>query len=178
MTGRHVGTAFDAKGNALLTFSLPRDVLGEVDGWKDKDLDIEIEVHRKKRSLDANAYCWVLCSKIADKLANEDPRQTKEEVYRAAIRDVGIYKDFPNLSPDDAKTLRTAWEMLGTGWVTEQVDFSHDGETVTIRCYYGSSRYSTKQMSRLLDWLVASAREQGIEVLPPDKLERMITLWR
>lgn len=32
----------------------------------DKELSIELKEYRPKRSLDANAYHWVLCTKIAD----------------------------------------------------------------------------------------------------------------
>lgn len=42
-----------------------------------KLLDIELKKHRKKRSLNANAYLWVLCGKLADKIGVD-----KESVYR------------------------------------------------------------------------------------------------
>lgn len=35
---------------------------------RDKLYDIKIEEHKEKRSLNANSYLWVLCTKIADKL--------------------------------------------------------------------------------------------------------------
>ena len=80
-------------------------------------------------------------------------------------------------APDDAKTLRTAWEMLGVGWVTEQVDFAPDGENVVVRCYYGSSKYSRKQMGRLIDNLVQECETLGIEHRPPDEIEKLKSLW-
>lgn len=135
--------------------------------------EILCRVFRKKRSADANAYCWVLCQKLAEKLSENDPKMTKDEVYRLAISKVGIFKDFCGIAESDAKTLRHAWEMLGTGWITEQVDYSPDGDAVTVRCYYGSSTYNTKQMSRLIDYLVEDCKELGIETLPPDELRRL-----
>ena len=44
----------------------------------------ELKEYRKKRSLDANAYCWVLIGQLAAKL-----RITPLEVYREAIRAIG-----------------------------------------------------------------------------------------
>ena len=177
MIGKLKDITFTRTGEQIVSFSTKSDFTEEFDLLKDRDVDVEIKRHRRKRSLDANAYCWVLCEKIADRLADEDVKNTKEEVYRAAIREVGVYKDFRDLSPGDAKTLRAAWGMLGTGWVTEQVDFSGDGERVTIRCYYGSSRYNTKQMSRLIDNLVEDCRALGIPTETPEQLEKIKSLW-
>ena len=46
-----------------------------------------------------------------------------------------------------------------------------------IRAYYGSSTYNSKQMSRLIDMAVQDCREQGIEVLPPERLAGMMEEW-
>ena len=177
MIGKLKDLHISRTGENILMISTRSDVGEMFDELKDYDVDIEIKRHREKRSRDANNYCWILCEKIADKLQNEDIRQTKETVYREAIRHVGVYKDFPNMSPDNAKTLRAAWEALGTGWLTEQVDYSQDGENVTIRCYYGSSRYNTKQMSRLIDNLVQDCKELGIPTETPEEIERIKSLW-
>ena len=141
-------------------------------------LSIKISKYRKKRSLDANAYCWVLCTKLAEKLSDDKVKYTKEDIYRNAVQELGIYKDFPNLNPSDAKTLRHAWELLGTGWITEQVDFMQDGENVVIRCYYGSSTYNTKQMSRLIDNLVQDCEAVGIPTQTPEQIANMLSLWK
>lgn len=69
------------------------------------------------------------------------------------------------------KQVRTALSHLkSTGWFTERVDFTPDGEKEIIRFYYGSSRYNTRQMSRLIDNIVQDCKALSIEVLPPDKL--------
>ena len=81
------------------------------------------------------------------------------------------------MTPDLAKTLRTAWERLGTGWVTEQVDYDQAGEKVTVRCYYGSSQYDTKRMSRLIDNLVQDCKALGIPTDTPEEIEKIKSLW-
>ena len=141
-------------------------------------LSIEIKKYRQKRSLDANSYMWLLCDKLAKALSDTKVKHTKEEIYRKAIKEIGVYKDFQGLSPTDAKTLRTDWEMLGTGWVTEQVDYMPDGENVIIRCYYGSSQYNTKQMSRLIDNIVQDCEAVGVETKTPDEIANMLSLWK
>ena len=87
---------------------------------------------------------------------------------------MGVYKDF-HLPPDESKTFRAAWAQLGTGWITEQVD--DDGPLLVVRAYYGSSRYNTSQMSRLLDRLIESCEEVGIDVLSPKDRALLLEDW-
>lgn len=96
---------------------------------------------------------------------------------RQDVRKIGPYKDF-DLNEDEAKTFRVAWERLGQGWPTEQVDFTPDGERVVIRAYYGSSTYNTKRMSRLIDMIVEDCKELGIETLTPQQLDAMKERWK
>lgn len=176
VTGKIIDTGLDIKtGQPKITILLneKHTFLTEVDDLIRRDkLSVSINPHREKRSKDANAYCWTLCEKLADKLG-----MTKKDVYRREIKEVGVFKDFHFIDPDDSVTIRSAWERLGTGWVTEQVDFEQDGNTVCIRCYYGSSLYNTRQMSRLLNNLIQDCREQGIDTITPDEKARMLAAW-
>lgn len=144
---------------------------------KQEKLSIKIDKYRESRSLNANSYAWLLMTKLAEERSKDGERVTKEDVYRDEIKDMNIYKDFENLSPDDAKTLQTAWSMLGTGWLSEQVDFMPDGENVIIRCYYGSSKYNTKQMSKLIDNIVQDCHAIGIETKTPEQIAELLSLW-
>lgn len=138
---------------------------------KDRLYIADLKEKRERRSLDANAYCWVLLDKLAASL-----NTTKEELYRLYVKRVGVFRDF-HLDPEEAKSFEVAWSMLGTGWLTEQVDYTQDGERVVIRAYYGSSRYNTKQMSRLIDEIVEACKDQGIETKTPDELAIMKETW-
>lgn len=159
--------------DAYLCLAIPyRDAKKFVGEMKKKKYVAELKEYREKRSLDANAYFWRLLDEVAAAVDRE-----KEDLYLGYVRKVGPFKDF-TLSEDEAKTFRVAWSMLGTGWPTEQVDFSHDGEQVVIRAYYGSSQYNTKQMSRLIDMVVQDAKALGIETLTPEELARMEAEWR
>lgn len=175
--GKFKEITFGRNGEQIVSFVLRSDISSALDELKDKDLDIEVKRHREKRSMSANSYCWVLCTRIADKLCNDGTITTKEDVYRAAIKDVGVYRDFEDLPIPQAGTLRHAWEMLGTGWITEQVDWSQDRDHVTVRCYYGSSQYNTKQMSRLIDNLVQDCQALDIPTETPEYIDNLKSLW-
>lgn len=139
---------------------------------KPKKYSVEIKEYRERRSLDANAYMWKLLDEMAAVLGRE-----KEDLYLEYIRKYGLFKDF-TLTEDEAKTFQVAWPRLGTGWPTEQVDFSPDGENVVIRAYYGSSQYNTKQMSRLIDKVVEGAKDLGIETMTERELSLLKEEWQ
>ena len=181
LTGKIEGFNIDfVTGNALLTLRL-EDKQSGIRCYEDlktaEKLSIKISKFREKRSLNANAYFWLLCGELAKKLSGEKVKYTKEDIYRRSIKEIGVYKDWEDLSPADAKTLRHAWEMLGTGWITEQVDFMPDGENVIVRTYYGSSQYNKKQMARLIDNIVQDCQAVGIETRTPNEIAEMISLW-
>lgn len=134
--------------------------------------DIEIKKHRQKRSLNANAYCWVLCEKLAQKLYMD-----KKDVYRHAVKEVGVFDALVLTGGEEAfENLNSKWQQEnGIGWFAEKVD--KKGHHIYVNLYYGSSTYDTKEMSRLIDNLVQDCKACGIETLPPDELERMMGTW-
>lgn len=138
---------------------------------RDRLYSADLKEYRAKRSITSNSYMWALLDQMADAL-----HTTKEELYLHKVREVGVYKDF-HLCEDEAKTFRAAWERLGTGWPTEQVDYTSDGERLVIRAYYGSSQYNSKQMSRLLDSVVEDCKELGIETLSEQELSLLKEEW-
>ena len=155
-----------------LKFDNPFEARQFLSNKKDKKYVAEVKEFRERRSLDANAYFWRLLDEVAEVLG-----RVKEDLYLDYVKKCGPFKDF-TLTEDEAKTFRIAWSRLGTGWPTEQVDFSPDGDRVVVRAYYGSSQYNTKQMSRLIDMVVEDAKELGIETLTPEELSRMKEEWK
>lgn len=138
---------------------------------KGKELKVDIKQYRKKRSLDANAYCWIISQKIAEKIAN-----TKEYVYKRAIRDVGDFEILPIKNEVVDKWIRN-WEMKGIGWQSEVLEKSKlEGYTNTIN-YYGSSTYDTKEMSLLLEEIIYQAKELDIDTMTPDERKELIKRW-
>jgi hypothetical protein len=124
---------------------------------KGKQLVVDIKQHRKKRSMDANAYLWVLCNKLAEKL-----RITKEEVYKKAIRDVGQFEIVP-IREDVVERWITAWDSKGMGWFAELMEDSKLEGYKKVISYYGSSIYNTAEMARLIEEIVSICKEQGVE---------------
>ena len=143
-----------------------------LDEFRDKILDVSVREHREKRSLDANAYAWVLIDRISEKT-----RIRKQEIYREAVRDIGGNSDTLCIQTKAVETFRKSWERNGLGWMTDTLESKIPGCTNVI-VYYGSSAYDTAQMSRLIDHLVQDAQTLGIETLKPEEQERMCLAWK
>ena len=159
---------------AMLTFEVTEDfedATNICNTLYQQKCDLAVKKYAKKKSKNANAYCWTLCEQLGEKLNG-----TKEDIYRQAIREVGIYKDI-EIIEDAAGTMQRAWSGNGTGWVSEIVDNGQNDGFLLIRFYYGSSVYNSKQMSRLIDWLVQECKDQGIETEPPEVLALMKEEW-
>ena len=130
-------------------------------------LSIKAVKHRNKRSLDANAYCWVILQKIAEVL-----HQDKWNVYLEMLGKYGVFTHII-VKPNVVDKVKEEWRT-----VKELGEVSVNGVTgIQLQCYFGSSTYNTKEMSVLIDGIVYEAKELGIETLPPDELERMKVEW-
>lgn len=147
-------------------------VLDGYDELKDCKLSVTAKKWRKKRSLDANAYFWVLAGKLAAKLGT-----TTTEVYRQYIREIGDNFEILPMRNDAVETFRRAWQLHGMGWICDSLGDSKLTGYTNLCCYYGSSTYDTAQMSHLIDLIVQDCKEQGIETMTPDEIEIMKARW-
>jgi hypothetical protein len=141
------------------------------DYLQNTDVDVQIKRYRNKRSLDANAYAWVLIDKIAARL-----KLPKAEVYREAIREIGGVSTVVCLPEKAAEKLVQGWTKQGIGWQVE-LSPSKLQRCINATLYYGSSTYDTDQMANLIDRIVEEAKRLGIETATPDEIDRMKDLW-
>lgn len=175
-TGRLSNIAISyATGKPLLTLEVDEDrntLLEAAEELRASErLAIKVGKFRKRRSLDANAYCWVLISKLAEKL-----NIPKTEIYRTAIREIGGNSDTVCVQDKAVQSLCDGWQRNGIGWMTETFKSKIDGCT-NVTLYYGSSTYDTNQMSRLINNIVEECRLQGIETRSQEELESLLNAW-
>jgi hypothetical protein len=128
-------------------------------------LDVTVEKHRKKRSLDANAYAWELMGQLAKKL-----RVQAVDIYREYVKDLNI-KRTVKIDKTSAKTLIRVWQEKGLAWMAEKVD--EGDEFAIVDLYYGSCVYDTNQMSQLIELIVNDCKLQGIETKTPEELAQL-----
>lgn len=140
-----------------------------------KQLVAEFKELQSARSRNANSYMWVLCKKIADVI-----HSTKDEVYKHAVREVGVFADVA-VQRSALKKYIEYWTGQGIGYQVDVFDSGladNKGDPMKrVRCYLGSSKYTKEQMSVLIDYIVEQAKELEIQTETPEVIARMKALW-
>ena len=132
-------------------------------------LSIKIDKYREKRSLDANAYAWVLIQKIAEAV-NSD----KWSVYLRCLQDYSRSFTHIIVKENAVERMKELYRTcVDLGEVTVNGQTGHQ-----LQVYYGSSTFDTKEMSVFLEGIVRECKELGIETKSPAELERMKALWQ
>ena len=89
MLGRiDTGSVVKTGNGTSVTLDLFGDHADELLALEEKDLEVTLKKHRNRRSNAASRLCWELCSQIGRAIT---PPLPKEDVYRQAIKDVGIF---------------------------------------------------------------------------------------
>lgn len=163
------------EGGNLIVRPIREDIgkaMAVVRNHKDRPYVLEVKEYRKKRSLDANAYCWVLINKLADVM-----RIPPTEVYRQAIQDISGNSEIIPIKDEAVEQFKQAWSHNGIGWMCKDMGKSKLQGYRNLMVYYGSSVYNTKQMSELIDHLVQDCKALDIETMTPDRLSLLMEEW-
>lgn len=133
--------------------------------YKFREGNYEIERKKKKRSLDANALCWKLCTEIANVL-----RTDKESIYVDMLKKYGqsdIWASGTDVNP--AHHFKY-YDFFGKRTV--------QGKEVNFYVVYrGSSEYDTREMSILLDGIISEAKALDIEVISEREKSLLLEEW-
>lgn len=168
-TGLITGTGYHGD-DITITFTINERsaIYEEYEKLKDcPKLKIKAEKFRDKRSLDANAYMWVMLQKMADVL-----KTSKDELY---LEMLGRYGVFTHIIAKQKAVERVKKEFRT---VRELGEVTVNGTTgIQLQIYYGSSTYDTKEMSVLIDGVVNECKDLGIETLPPDEIRQIKERW-
>ena len=169
---KDITIGLDGKAQVTLTVNEKSSFLQGADELVGKDkLNIELKPFKAKRSLDSNAYAWVLIDKLSEKM--NIPKVT---IYREIIKDVGGNSETVCVTNGAVERLCEGWRKNGLGWLTETFPSKLEGCTNVI-LYFGSSTYDTSQMHRFLDLIIDACKAQGIDTITPNEKARLLALW-
>ena len=173
-TGRLTNISRNLEGAYQYTFTAEdASVINQVDDIKNCErLIIHAKEYKKKRSLDANAYMWVICTKIAN---HPEIHSSKDEVYEEMLQKYGVfYQDEDgNYLPVTVKADVDMSKVPGH-WKF----YKSNGTFASYLMIKGTSEYDTAEMAYFIDSVVDEAKELGIETLTPDELTRMKAAWK
>jgi hypothetical protein len=144
-----------------------------VDEMKEKLYVADLKEHRERRSLDANAYFWVLAGKLAAKL-----QMSPNEIYRQYIPDVADNYVIQPVREDMLERWDKIWCAGHLGRMTDDLgECRHTEHYHNVRCYLSSSDYDTVQMSRLISLIVDDCKAQDIETKTEKELSILKDEW-
>lgn len=170
-TGKLVGVTKDIiTGKLNITFQIDTMPIQEINSLAELDsLDINADKHRKKRSLDANAYAWVLMQKLAE--ANDTD---KWSIYLLMLQRYSREFTFVICKEKAIDKLKELYRTcIDLGEVNVNGTRGHQ-----MQVFFGSSTFDSKAMSVFVDGIVSECKELGIETIPPAELERMYQAWQ
>lgn len=142
-----------------------------------KEYEFIINQVRKKRSINANNYSWLLTDKLSDKLTLAGMKLSKEECHAEMIFRYGQ----PMLDENEVPILISVLQgvkvsdfypyakEIGTGKVKDK-DFTH------YKIYRPSHTYDSKEMAIFINGIVEECREQGIQTETPEEINKMLSL--
>lgn len=167
MKGHLIDFSFGYNRKQRFTIELDGDFRETYDALKDCPVEVAVKKYREKRSLDANAYMWVLIDKLAVATGIK-----KRDIYFDGLRNVGgntrHYCGIPE-AIDDLCNLWAVQGSTGWGWPYDRYPSKLEG-CENVKLFYGSSTFDTATMSRMIDHLVQDCEAAGVETMPPEQL--------
>ena len=172
-TGKLTSIAVDMFSRKLnITFEIDTEPFDDLNELAKLDkIEITAKKHKEKRSLDANAYFWVLCDCLAKKL-----NISRTEIYKGYIKEIGGVSEIVCVQDRAVDRLCSSWSRNGIGWQTETFPSKIDGCTNVI-LYYGSSTYDKAQMSRLISMVIEDCNAQRIPTITEKQCSEMMKRW-
>ena len=176
VTGKIKGIGIDyltRKMELTLTLNETDAVTAGYDNLKDLDLlDVTIEKHKKRRSLNANAYFHVLVGKLANKLRTSNTfmknrlicEYGQPLIINGQLQHIGSSIDWEHL-------------MEYMHCSPAPFDMQPDDDSTVYLIYRGSHTYTQEEMQTLIAGTVDDCKTQGIETLTPAEIERMVNAW-
>lgn len=148
------------------------DEIAALESLSSKEVNCKLSEWREIRSLNANKYFHVLSDKLADarRISKSECKNYLLYEYGQKWRDeegnlICIKTNAPVESLMQSKDFHV--------WYAKPAS---DGTPMYVLLRHSSS-FNTKEMSILIDGTVAEAKQQGIEVLSPQKLKELKERW-
>ena len=132
-----------------------------------KLLTADIGMQKKKRSLNANAYSYLLSDKMADVLMAD-----KDDVHFEMLRRYG--------QKSVISVLKEALPMLKSSikYTDEIGESETNGKIFThLKVYKGSHDFNTAEMSIYIAGIVSECKLLDIETMTPDEIARLKSSW-
>ena len=136
---------------------------------------LELKVKREGRSLSANAYLWILVTKLAQTI-----NVPKGDMYIKMIKRFGTFTSVI-IKAEAIQEFIKQWDSANTEVehteslceITNNYTKNHV-KWLEVNCHFGSSGYNSKTFSLLLEGTIIECEAMGIETMKPHEIEAMM----
>lgn len=152
-------TAYDRDGDMLLTLKIANAHHKQMVDEMPTDAPLAVDIHpvKSRRSIEQNKFMWALIGEI-DRARNGGRAGDDWAVYVEALERAGAKFEY-------IACLIAAEEMLKRAFRAVKYVKPFEGgkgEMGVYKCFYGSSKMNTKEMSEVIETILDMAAEEGI----------------
>jgi hypothetical protein len=150
--------------------------LDEIQAKKEelKDIDVTIEIHYKKRTLDQNNLLWALYS-IESNEINAGMKGTNSQMCSSQE----LYEnDLVAYAPRIKMQVKNDYyDVIRSEYRVEDAkDYNNDTKVIT--CILTTSKFNTKQMAEWIDRIFNRMAQNGVTVTNPAEIHDYWTKWK
>lgn len=160
-TAEYIRTSFDEQSNKEITLKLKGYQSKEITNSFEKEKDYRFSVSEVKsaRTIEQNKLMWSVIHEIA--VARSGERANDDwDIYIEALERAGAKYTYISVVPEAVDFVKEQFRA-----VKEANQYEYNGHTFQVlKCYIGSSKMDTKEMTKLVDTVLDIASEEGIEI--------------
>lgn len=152
----------DEDGNIILTFtvsSLSRESARmTAEEVKGKQVVVDVKEYKSKRSVEQNKMLWALLGKMAEAMSGYGRRSDVMDCYCAMLEQTNAQCDYLLTVPEAEQRLKETYRVVRKIGVRQV-----NGKLLNMyQVFVGSSKYTTEEMSKLIEATLDRLAEMGI----------------
>ncbi len=125
---------------------------------KCEQIEVTLRPYKSKRSLEQNRMLWSLLGKIAERTQGTERKSDVMAIYALMLEETNVKHTYIMALEEAKPQLEQVFRA-----VVECGERDVNGKTLKVyRCYEGSSKYTTEEMTRLIDCCLDRCNELGI----------------
>jgi len=146
-------TTTDKWGAGQIAETMAKTAQGE-----DMSLTVEVRPYKSKRSLEQNRLMWEMLDLLSEKVNNKRDSEAVWETYIIMLERFGAKYEYLMALPEAEKMLK---EQFRASVKIEEREYN--GKVMNIyKCYYGSSKFNTKEMTEFINSIQSELAELGV----------------
>lgn len=113
----------------------------------EKNLQVEVKIHKSQRSLEQNRLLWALLGKMAVAQSGNNRKVSTEECYCIMLEEANVSYDYLLALPEAEPMLRKTFRVIRKVGEREV-----NGKILNLYQYFiGSSKFNTQEMTELIE---------------------------